>query len=67
VRDSSFSSRALAEIGAVEEADSFREFIMRSAAGDAEELQIVYGVGGERRFKGRELDLGRGTAGPRRS
>ncbi|HEY2436657.1 MAG TPA: glycoside hydrolase family 15 protein [Solirubrobacteraceae bacterium] len=55
VRDSSFSSRAFAELGAVEEADAFRAFIMRSAAGHAEELQIVYGVGGERRLKAQEL------------
>jgi len=52
VRDSSFSSRALAELGAVEEADAFRAFIMRSAAGHAEDLQVVYGVGGERRLRG---------------
>jgi GH15 family glucan-1,4-alpha-glucosidase len=52
VRDSSFSSRALAELGAVAEADAFRAFIMRSAAGHAEDLQIVYGVGGERRLRG---------------
>ena len=36
VRDSSFSSRAFAELGAVDEADAFRAFIMRSAAGHAE-------------------------------
>ena len=52
VRDSSFSSRALAELGAVDEADAFRAFIMRSAAGHAEDLQIMYGVGGERRLRG---------------
>jgi GH15 family glucan-1,4-alpha-glucosidase len=52
VRDSSFSSRALTELGAVEEADAFRAFIMRSAAGHAEDLQVVYGVGGERRLGG---------------
>ena len=52
VRDSSFSSRAFAELGAVDEADAFRAFIMRSAAGHAEDLQVVYGVGGERRLRG---------------
>ena len=52
VRDSSFSSRAFAELGAVEEADAFRAFIMRSAAGHAGDLQVVYGVGGERRLRG---------------
>jgi GH15 family glucan-1,4-alpha-glucosidase len=56
VRDSSFSSRAFAELGAASEADAFRAFIMRSAAGHAGELQIVYGVGGERRLKAQELD-----------
>jgi GH15 family glucan-1,4-alpha-glucosidase len=52
VRDSSFSSRAFAELGALEEADAFRAFIMRSAAGHAGDLQILYGVGGERRLRG---------------
>jgi len=64
VRDSSFSSRAFAELGAVEDADAFRAFIMRSAAGHAEELQIVYGVGGERRLRAQELP---GLAGYRGS
>ena len=52
VRDSSFSSRAFAELGAVDEADGFRAFIMRSAAGHAGDLQVMYGVGGERRLRG---------------
>ncbi len=50
VRDSSFSSRAFAAIGCVTEADAFRGFIIRSAAGHAEDLRIVYGIGGERRI-----------------
>jgi GH15 family glucan-1,4-alpha-glucosidase len=50
VRDSSFSSRAFAAIGCVNEADAFRGFIIRSAAGHAEDLRIVYGLGGERRI-----------------
>ncbi len=56
VRDSSFSSRAFAEVGSEAEADAFRRFIMRSAAGHAEELQVLYGVGGERRLGMSELD-----------
>ena len=55
VRDSSFSSRAFAEIGCEQEADAFRAFIMRSAAGHAEDLQVLYGVGGERRLGQIEL------------
>jgi GH15 family glucan-1,4-alpha-glucosidase len=64
VRDASFSSRAFAELGAVEEADAFRAFVMRSAAGHAEDLQVLYGVGGERRLAARELD---GLEGYKRS
>src|SRR5207248_4087974 len=56
VRDSSFSSRAFAELGAVQEADAFRAFIMRSAAGHADDLQVFYGVGGERRLSGKALE-----------
>jgi GH15 family glucan-1,4-alpha-glucosidase len=56
VRDSSFSSRAFAEVGCEREADSFRAFIIRSAAGHAGDLQVVYGVGGERRLGASELD-----------
>jgi GH15 family glucan-1,4-alpha-glucosidase len=51
VRDSSFSSRAFAELGCAAEADAFRAFIMRSAAGHASDLQVLYGVGGERRLR----------------
>jgi GH15 family glucan-1,4-alpha-glucosidase len=63
VRDSSFSSRAFAELGCVEEADAFRAFIMRSAAGHADDLQVVYGVGGERRLHVGELSGVRGYRG----
>ncbi len=64
VRDSSFSSRAFTELGAIDEADAFRAFIMRSAAGHADDLQVVYGVGGERRLRG---DVVEGLEGYRRS
>jgi GH15 family glucan-1,4-alpha-glucosidase len=56
VRDASFSSRAFAELGATDEANAFRAFMIRSAAGHAEELQILYGPGGERRIRGVVLD-----------
>ena len=64
VRDSSFSSRAFAELGCVNEADAFRAFIIRSAAGHAEDLQVLYGVGGERRLRG---DVVEGLEGYRKS
>jgi GH15 family glucan-1,4-alpha-glucosidase len=63
VRDSSFSSRAFAELGCDEEADAFRAFIMRSAAGHAGELQVVYGVGGERRVRCESLSDAEGYRG----
>src|SRR6266542_1032305 len=50
IRDSWLTVRSLAELGYEEEADGFRRFIERSAAGHAADLQIVYGVGGERRL-----------------
>jgi GH15 family glucan-1,4-alpha-glucosidase len=57
VRDSSMSARALAELGCEHEAGGFRQFIVRSAAGHAEDLQIMFGVGGERRIGEQQLDL----------
>jgi GH15 family glucan-1,4-alpha-glucosidase len=56
IRDSSFSVRSLVEIGCYREASGFRHFIERSAAGSAENLQIMYGVGGERRLTEIELE-----------
>jgi GH15 family glucan-1,4-alpha-glucosidase len=56
VRDASFSSRAFAELGCYEEADAFRAFVMRSAAGHAEDLQVFYGVAGERRLSADALE-----------
>jgi GH15 family glucan-1,4-alpha-glucosidase len=57
IRDSNFTVRSLVDIGCVAEADAFRRFIERSAAGNSESLQIMYGVGGERRLTEIELDL----------
>ncbi len=64
IRDSSFSSRTFAELGAVEESEAFRAFIMRSAAGHAGDLQVFYGVGGERRLAGSPVE---GLEGYRKS
>jgi GH15 family glucan-1,4-alpha-glucosidase len=57
VRDAQFTVRSLTQLGCTEEADGFRRFIERSAAGSADSLQIMYGVGGERRLTEVELDL----------
>lgn len=56
IRDSFFSVRSLAEVGFVDEADAFRRFVERSSAGAAEKLQIMYGLGGERRLTEETLD-----------
>jgi GH15 family glucan-1,4-alpha-glucosidase len=56
VRDAVFTVRALASIGMSEEADGFRRFVERTAAGAAENLQVTYGVGGERRLPELELE-----------
>jgi GH15 family glucan-1,4-alpha-glucosidase len=48
--------RSLADIGFAAEADGFRRFVERSAAGSAEELQLMYGVDGSHRIT--ELELG---------
>lgn len=57
VRDSQFTARSLAQLGFEREADGFRRFVERTAAGSAESLQIMYGVGGERRLTEQELGL----------
>ncbi|MFC7517575.1 glycoside hydrolase family 15 protein [Herbaspirillum sp. GCM10030257] len=56
VRDSLFTVRALHDLGYVREADRFHQFIERSSAGSADELQIMYGVDGKRRLTEIELD-----------
>lgn len=65
IRDSFFSVRSLAEIGFEDAADQFRSFIERSAAGSAEEMQVMYGMGGERRLTEMTLDNLEGWRGAR--
>ncbi|HZD16816.1 MAG TPA: glycoside hydrolase family 15 protein, partial [Actinomycetota bacterium] len=48
IRDSSFAVRVLDELGLGAEAEGFRRFVERSAAGSVHQLQVLYGVGGER-------------------
>ncbi|UGS38338.1 glycoside hydrolase family 15 protein [Capillimicrobium parvum] len=57
IRDSSFAARTQAVIGCEEEGRRFGRFVLRSAAGHADEMQIVFGIGGERHLPERELDL----------
>jgi GH15 family glucan-1,4-alpha-glucosidase len=57
IRDASLTVRAMADLGFDAEADRFRRFILRTAAGSVKDLQVCYGVGGERRLDEMELDL----------
>lgn len=65
VRDSVFTVRVLHDLGYVREADMFHRFIQRSAAGSAEQMQIMYGVDGKRRLTEIELDFLEGYRGSR--
>jgi GH15 family glucan-1,4-alpha-glucosidase len=57
IRDSVMAAHALAELGCEQEAARFRHFIVRTAGGHAEDLQVLFGIGGERRILEQELDL----------
>ena len=50
LRDATFTLYALLRSGYLEEARAWREWLMRAVAGRAAQLQIVYGVAGERRL-----------------
>lgn len=57
IRDATLTLAALATVGHHGVAGSFRAFVMRTAAGDPGELQIMYGPYGERRLPELELQL----------
>ena len=55
LRDSVLALEALLDAGYTEEALAFRDFLLRVGTGDPSALQIMYGVGGERRLSEFEL------------
>jgi GH15 family glucan-1,4-alpha-glucosidase len=57
IRDSTLTANAFADLGCAHEAERFRHFIVRSSAGHANDLQILFGVGGERRLLEQQLEL----------
>jgi len=65
IRDSVFTVHALANLGCIGEADGFRRFIQRSAAGNADQLQALVGVDGKRRLTEITLDHLAGWRGSR--
>src|SRR4051795_8629758 len=55
LRDSVLALEALLAAGYTEEALAFRDFLLRVGTGDPTTIQIMYGVGGERRLTEFEL------------
>jgi GH15 family glucan-1,4-alpha-glucosidase len=55
LRDATLTLLALLQAGYVEEASSWRRWLLRAIAGSPEDLQIMYGVAGERRLDEREI------------
>jgi GH15 family glucan-1,4-alpha-glucosidase len=56
VRDATLTLDALMEAGAVDEAEAWRQWLLRAAAGSPDQLQIMYGPAGERRLSEFEVD-----------
>jgi GH15 family glucan-1,4-alpha-glucosidase len=50
LRDASLTLRALVSTGSIDEAKAWREWLLRAVAGDPADLQIMYGLAGERRL-----------------
>ncbi|CAM5433951.1 hypothetical protein STANM309S_06560 [Streptomyces tanashiensis] len=63
LRDSSLTLGALLAAGYDEEAAAWRDWLLRSVAGDPADLQIMYGPPGERRLPETSLPWLRGYAG----
>jgi GH15 family glucan-1,4-alpha-glucosidase len=63
LRDATFTLLALLEAGYREEAQAWRDWLLRALAGEPAEIQIMYGVAGERRLVEQELPWLRGYQG----
>jgi GH15 family glucan-1,4-alpha-glucosidase len=56
IRDATLTLLAMLNAGYFEEARAWGAWIRRAVAGDPRDLQIMYGIGGERRLDERELE-----------
>ena len=65
LRDATLVLLAFINAGYLEEAHAWRTWLLRAAAGDPAALQIMYGVGGERRLTEMTLDWLPGYEGSR--
>jgi GH15 family glucan-1,4-alpha-glucosidase len=63
LRDATFTLYALLNAGFTQEAGAWRDWLLRSVAGDPSKVQILYGVGGQRRVPEFELPWLPGYAG----
>jgi GH15 family glucan-1,4-alpha-glucosidase len=65
IRDATFTLLAMMNAGYADEARAWRDWLVRAAAGKPEQVQIVYGIRGERRLAELELDWLEGYEGAR--
>ena len=65
LRDSTFTLQALMNAGYYDEANAWRGWLLRATAGHPEQLQIMYGLAGERRLMEWEADWLPGYEGAR--
>lgn len=65
LRDSALTMRTLLRAGHMAEAASWRDWLLRAVAGDAAQLQSLYGLGGERRLAEWEAEWLPGYQGAR--
>jgi GH15 family glucan-1,4-alpha-glucosidase len=65
LRDATFTLSALMLAGLTDEAKAWREWLLRAVAGQPRQMQILYGVAGERRITEQELDWLAGYQGSR--
>jgi GH15 family glucan-1,4-alpha-glucosidase len=56
IRDATMTLTSMFALGFTHEADQFKEWLERTGAGRPEDLQIMYGVGGERSLPEHELE-----------
>jgi GH15 family glucan-1,4-alpha-glucosidase len=63
LRDATMTLLAFMNLGYFEEANAWRAWLMRSVAGNPEQIQIMYGLGGERRLPEFELPWLKGYEG----
>ncbi|MER6617909.1 glycoside hydrolase family 15 protein [Streptomyces xantholiticus] len=63
LRDSTLTLSALVSVGYLDEAAAWQDWLLRTVAGDPADLQIMYGLAGERRLAELELSWLGGYAG----